>query len=94
MLIVEKHLQAVTRALTSNDTAPIGELLDKIAQLQAENRRYREALEGLLNSFNRHWIKHSLRDCGNITPTEVAMSVVEAEQALIFNPQSRTKAST
>ena len=36
MLIVQKHLQAVTKALMGKESAPIGELLDKINQLQAE----------------------------------------------------------
>ncbi len=45
MLIVQKHLRAVTEALVGKDVAPIGELLDKIKQLQAENKRLRKALE-------------------------------------------------
>ena len=34
MLIVQKHLQAVTKALTGKDVASIGELLDSISNLQ------------------------------------------------------------
>ena len=45
MLIVQKHLQAVTEALLGKESAPIGELLDEIARLQDENARRREALE-------------------------------------------------
>lgn len=46
MLIVQKHLQALTRALVGKDVAPIGELLAKIkqqaeqnAELQAQNEK-------------------------------------------------------
>ena len=39
MLIVQKHLRAVTEALVGKDVAPIGELLDKIKQLQAKNKQ-------------------------------------------------------
>ena len=39
MLIVQKHLQAVTEKLVGKKAAPIGELLDKIDQLQDENER-------------------------------------------------------
>ena len=45
MLIVQKHLQAVTKALTGKEIAPIGEVLDKIKQLQAENRNLNELLK-------------------------------------------------
>ena len=34
MLIVQKHLQAVTRALLDKEVAPIGELLDEIGKIQ------------------------------------------------------------
>lgn len=51
MLIVQKHLQAITKALVGKEVAPIGELLDKIKQLQ-------EAV-GLLNSMVLSGEEHS-----------------------------------
>ena len=50
MLIVQKHLQAVTKALTGKEVAPIGELLDRIKQLRAEN----EKMRALLNDVGRY----------------------------------------
>lgn len=45
-------------------------------------KRLRIAISGLLFSFNRHWIRMSLDDCRGTSPSEVAQSVVNAEQAL------------
>lgn len=36
MLIVQKHLHALTRALVGKDVAPIGELLNKVESLKAQ----------------------------------------------------------
>ena len=45
MLIVQKHLQAITKALTGKEVAPIGVLLDKINKLQADLAAAKEELE-------------------------------------------------
>ncbi len=48
MLIIQKHLQAVTRALVGKEVAPVGELLDKVEALQAENKRLTKRLDMLV----------------------------------------------
>jgi len=42
MLIIQKHLQAVTKELTGKESAPIGELLDTIIQFQKQAERIKE----------------------------------------------------
>lgn len=59
MLIVQKHLQAVTKALTGKEVASIGELLGKIEQLQAENERFRKTLEKLARLGNEPHLGNS-----------------------------------
>ncbi len=48
---------------------------EKIARLDG-------AIRGLLHSYNRHWIRFSLSNCEDITPSEVATSVWKAEEAV------------
>ena len=48
MLIVQKHLQAVTKALTGKEIAPIGELLAKIEHLRTANERLRKAFISII----------------------------------------------
>ena len=47
MLIVQKHLQAVTKALLDKEVASIGELLDKIEQLKTENDSFRKFIKNV-----------------------------------------------
>lgn len=62
-----------------------------ITALQAEINKFKIAISKLLFSYNRHWIKMSLRNVTGISPTEIAESVVNAEQALEppKNPERR-----
>ena len=46
MLIIQKHLQAVTKELTGKESAPIGELLDTIIQFQKQAERIKELEAG------------------------------------------------
>ena len=52
-----------------------------VDKLQVENKRLRDALEKMLHSYDKHWTNYSLTNCQGITPTEVADSVVSAEEA-------------
>ena len=61
--------------------------IEQIEQLQAENERLRLAVSGLLFSYNRHWIRMPSDGRLGTSPTEIAQSVVNAEQALKRKPQ-------
>jgi DNA modification methylase len=57
MLIVQKHLQAVTEALTGKKVASIGELLDKINSLNNEIKRLDTELKAkdvIIAKINNH----------------------------------------
>ena len=54
----------------------------EIAGLKAELEKYRIIISRLLFSFNRHWIKMSLRNCSGTSPSEIAQSIVDAEEVL------------
>ena len=59
MLIVQKHLQAITEVLTGKKVAPIGELLDKVKELQAERDHYEDLVGEVREEFAEY--KRSFR---------------------------------
>jgi len=52
-----------------------------------EIQRLRKAISRLLFSYNRHWIKMSLKDCSGTSPSEIAASIINAEDI----PKSEAK---
>ena len=67
---------------------PSSEIARQI-DLEAENKKLKAAIGKhrfiiirLLFSYNRHWIKMSLGRCVGTSPSEIAKSIVDAEQIL------------
>lgn len=72
--------QAVDDNRTSRNLLALSQ--DNYTTLEAELGKHKLAISGLLSSYNRHWIKMSLAKCDGTSPSEIAQSVVNAEDAL------------